>query len=86
VHALVWHVEPVPHALPHPPQFVGSFVVFTSQPVPAFPSQFAKPGSHAMPHVFPSHVAVPFGGVGQGVHDVPHVCGFTLERQAWPHA
>jgi hypothetical protein len=27
---------------------------------------------HWMPQLVPSHLAVPFEGVSQGVHDVPH--------------
>ena len=28
-HAPPWHICPLPHALPHPPQFCGSVVAFT---------------------------------------------------------
>jgi hypothetical protein len=44
-----------------------------------------------MPHAsgVPSHVAVPFAGIGQGVHAavvavVPHVIGLVLSAQTFP--
>jgi hypothetical protein len=40
---LFTQTAPATHALPHDPQFALSFVVFTSQPSPAMPLQFAKP-------------------------------------------
>jgi hypothetical protein len=86
VHALATHDQPVAHALPHPPQFAASVVVFTSHPLPAFASQFANPGLHEMPQVVPLHVAEAFAGVGHGLHDEPHVCGFELLAQPAPQA
>jgi hypothetical protein len=34
----------------------------------------------------PSHVAVPFDGVGHGVHEAPHVAMLVFDPQLAPHA
>jgi len=36
------------------------------------------------PHIVPSHVAVPEAGVGQAVHEVPHVAVLVLEAHTPP--
>lgn len=51
------------------PQWVGSLVVFTSQPFDATPSQLAKPDAQANPHTLPVHVGVALATVG---HVFPH--------------
>lgn len=32
----------------------------------------------------PLHIADPFGGIAQGVHDVPQAEGLTLRTQVFP--
>ena len=45
--------------------------------------QSRRPGQ-ATPHLFPSHVAMPFMGTGQGAQDVPQVAGSLLLTQVAP--
>src|SRR5262249_1962722 len=47
-------------ALPQAPQFLPSTRMLVSQPLPAKPSQSAKPGLQAMLHAPELHAAVPF--------------------------
>jgi hypothetical protein len=51
------------------------------------PPQDSVPVLQVIPHVVPLHVAVPFAGTGQGVHDVPQVAtlllGTQLPAQRW---
>ena len=53
------------HVFPQPPQF--PFCVSSTHELP----QGLKPVSQEIPQDVPSHVAVPFAGTSQGVHDVP---------------
>lgn len=48
------------HALPQLPQWLAVFVVFTSQPFAALPSQLPNPALQVMPQFPPPQVAVPF--------------------------
>jgi hypothetical protein len=47
------------HAAAHAPQFFTSFVVLTSQPVDASPSQSAKPAAHVILHAPAVQLPVP---------------------------
>lgn len=53
----------------HEPQWDGSLLRSTSQPLAASPSQSAKPALHEMPQVPPPHVRDELGRVG---HTFPH--------------
>jgi hypothetical protein len=70
---------------PHAPQWLGSLIRLTSQPLPAFPSQLAKPALHWTPQLVPSQVAVPLAGTGQGVQLAPQVAVLLLAAQVFPH-
>jgi hypothetical protein len=39
-----------------------------------------------MPHIVPSHVALPFAGTGQGEHDVPQLLVDVFDTHMPPHA
>ncbi len=53
-------LHPAGQTFPHAPQFFGSLVVLTSQPVDAMPSQFAKPAAQTgFEQTEPAHVSVP---------------------------
>jgi hypothetical protein len=61
------------HALPQLPQWVGSSVVFTQVAVLPVPQSVGNDALlQLMPQAVPLHVAMPFVGAGQEVHDVPH--------------
>jgi hypothetical protein len=66
-------------------QFVGDVFRFVSQPFAVVPSQSPKGARQVDPHEVPLHVAVEFGGVGQGTHDDPHAFTSVFARQPAPH-
>jgi hypothetical protein len=71
-----------PHTVPHAPQLPGS-ERSVSQPLLESPSQSPKPATHDVPHCTPSHVALAFGRVGQGMHVVaPHDVTALFETHA----
>lgn len=43
-------------------------------------------GSHAMPQLVPSQVALPLAGTGHGVHELPHVSELKFETQRPAHS
>ena len=45
-HVAFWQTLPGRHTLPHPPQLLGSFCIFVSQPSAYTPLQSIKPGEH----------------------------------------
>ena len=63
------------------PQFVGSFVVATSQPLPASLSQSANPGLQVNPHAPATQVATPLATPGQGTQFVPQDSGLVGSTQ-----
>jgi len=69
-HAPWLHTAPVPHALEHDPQWLGSVVVSTSQPLAGFPSQSAQPGAQAPIAQAPALQLGVACGIEQGMHDV----------------
>ena len=74
------HVATVPgvpvHGTPQPPQFASSAPTSTSQPLLGFPSQSARPASHAKPHIPPApQVALASAAAAQTVVQPPQVSG-----------
>ena len=49
------------------------------------PASSWKPALQAMPQLAPSHVAEPFAGAAQGVHEAPQLCTLVSCAQAPPH-
>jgi len=72
------------HAFAQLPQWVGSALMFISQPSAAMPLQLAYPALHANPHVVPSQVEDAFGYVGHAPHEPPQVATALLLTQAPP--
>jgi hypothetical protein len=62
------------HAVVQLPQCAGS-PRLASHPFEADPSQSAKPGAHAMPHVIAVHAGDAFGAVAQAVPHAPQFIG-----------
>src|SRR5207253_2863731 len=58
-------LAPAVQGLPQPPQFLRSFMVFTSQPLATMLSQFSKPALQVTPHTPEAQVAVALGGMPQ---------------------
>src|SRR5207244_2940247 len=92
------HVLPVQRA-PHVPQLASSMLVFTSQPLPAAPSQLAKPGLHApSAHTPPAQVeaalaaaqrrpAGPQGAMAHAAPPAPQLKGLLVRsRHSSPQA
>src|SRR5262249_11263381 len=89
--------KPVAQLIPHTPTLPGvvgwgSFGRGAQAPphvaTSLFDTQAApqrwKPLRQTNPHDAPSHVAIAFGGVAQGVHEEPHDCGLPLPTHALP--
>ena len=74
------------HAVPQPPQLLGSIPTFTQAAlVPFAHSVGAKRLLQEAPHAVPSQVATPFVGVGHRTHDVvPHELIDVLLEQVVP--
>lgn len=50
------------------------------------PRHAVKPELHSDEHAPLTHVATPFAGAEQGVHELPQLVGCVSETQRWPHA
>jgi len=72
------------HARAQAPQVVAA-ARSASQPFAGSPSQSAKPGAHAKPHVEPSHVANPLAGASHGVQLAPQDASDPSDTQTSPH-
>jgi len=75
-------VPPV-HTRVHEPHVAGA-VRFASQPLPAAPSQSAKPAAQAKPQAVPLHVEKAFAGASQGVQLFPQEASESFDRHAPP--
>ena len=72
-HVPPWHEVPAPHAMLQAPQLPLSVPVSTH-----VPEHGVKPALHEIPHVVPSHVALPFAGTGQETPHAPQLEGDSL--------
>lgn len=81
------HAFPAEHWLPHMPQFVALFVVFSSQPSAGLLLQSAKPGSHdPIPHALPVQVADALAGTGHALPQAPQWDVFDCVSTSHPSA
>ena len=69
---------------PQPLQF-AAWLMSVSQPSVRSPLQLNQPGSHMIPQLRPSQLAVEFGREGQTVHDDPHDVTAVLSSQTPLH-
>ena len=74
VHTPEEHTWPAPHGVPQPPQLALSVRMFTSHPLPGFPSQSAKPALQPERQRPPTHATT---ALGPALHAAAHAPQFV---------
>jgi hypothetical protein len=77
--------EALGQALLHVPQCAAFVASATSHPLPALPSQSAKPTAQSRPQRVPSQLGVALAPPGHALHDAPQVAGSVLRAHPAPH-